>query len=60
MGVISIKLQNGFVGIAFLRVSARLFSCGFVSYLYSVFVGEHLWRTASKQIILYTIFNLFF
>ena len=38
----------------------RLLSCGFALYLYSVFVGEQLWSTASEQIILYTIFNLFF
>ena len=29
--------------------SACLFSCGFNSYLYSVFVREHLWRTASEH-----------
>ena len=31
------------------RASARVFSSGFASYLYSVFVGEHFWRTASEH-----------
>ena len=31
------------------HASERLFSCGFASYLYSVFVGEHLLRTASEH-----------
>ena len=35
--------------IIYTYIHARLFSCGLVSYLYSVFVGEHLWKTASEH-----------
>ena len=31
------------------RASALLFSCRFASCLQSIFLGEHLWRTASKN-----------
>ena len=31
------------------RASALLFSCGFASCLWNIFLREHLWRTASEQ-----------
>ena len=39
--------------------SALVYSCGSVSYLRSIFPGEHLWRTASERRSFYIPFLIY-